>query len=227
MPPVADPVDEAAEEATEEVATEEVTEEPTPEQETRTEKILTEIKDKLDAGGKNAPSQEEIQKAVRERIKAETGMTDKQIDYMDNRISQIVAPLNAKTVYNEWKESKGADLTPEIEKGMKEYLKGYAPQALGDKTLLENVFFMELGKVVAKSKKAAPKGGTTDSQIISRRIMSPAPATGLTGKDAPKTGASSLTKEELAVATKMRMTPEEYAAAKGDPTIARLKIEKK
>lgn len=202
---------------------------PTPDALARMEQTVKEIKDKMNAP-KDAPSPEQIRLAVREKIKAETGMTDKQLDFMDNRIVQIVAPLQAKTVYNEWKDSKGADLTPEIEKNVKEYLSKYPEQHQGDPVLLDNIFYMELGKATAAARKknpaapATPAAPSSTSPVIGRRIVpTPPPAASLTGGGAPKTGASTLTKEELAVAAKMRMTPEEYAAAKGDPTIGRFR----
>lgn len=236
MPPeVTDAIEEAAEttevDPVEEVVEEVIEEEPrapSPDALARTEEIVREIRDKV-AGDKNQPTQAQIHAAVRQKIKAETNMTDAQIDYMDNRIVQIMAPLNAKTVYTDWKDTKGEELTPEIEKGMKEYLKGYSPAQLGDPTLLDNVFYMELGKAVAKGKKTpAARTPAPNNPVIGRRIVpsTPAPASGLNGGAPAKTGASSLTKEELAVAAKMRLTPEEYAVAKGDPTIGRLKKQK-
>lgn len=248
MPEIAtDPIEAAAEETTvEETAVETAAEEATgeeaanevitPDAEQRIEKIVQGIKDGLKekpAEDKNAPSQEQIRKAWVAQVAKQTGMTEAQIEYMENRLAVVIAPYEAKEAFSTWKDSKGDLVTPDIEKSMKEYLKQYNPVQLRDKTLLDNVLAMELGKQMMKGKTVQnkPVGGaatttTETTRINPRRTIvptTPAPATSLTGAPLGKNGAASLTKEELEVARKMRISPEEYAQSKQTIVISELK----
>jgi len=231
MPPeIDDQVEEPVEEIKEVVAEETETEEPVTE--SRTEKILQSISEKLDKAPakESGPSPEQIKAAWREQIKKETNMTDQQIDYMENRLQAVVAPLYADQTYVEWKNEKvndGIEITDEIEKGVKEYLKGYDPRVRNDKTLLDNVLYMEIGKRAAKKKPVAvaSKESEEASEITGRpKIVpqTPAPAASLAG-GVKKAGAASLTPEEKMIARKMRMTEDEYASAKSTAIISELK----
>lgn len=226
--PQIDPVEEVIEEKIEDIIEEPVV---TKEVEDRTEKIVQEIKDKLD--GKAQPTPEQMRAFIRDKIKKDTSMTDAQIDYMDQRINEVAAPLYAKDTFNEWKETVSDHLTPDVEKEIKEELKQYPSSSQTDKVLLNKILWMTLGKREASGKKApivtkkeetiVNQGGPANPVIGRKIVPTHGSATGLATGTASKTGAASLTEAERVVARKMRMTEEEYAHAKTSPVISDLK----
>lgn len=233
MPPEieADPVETPAEEAIVEIPAEKPeTKEVTPAAEERIEKIVQGIKDKLDAPAKkDGPTPEQIKAAWIEQVKKETNMSDAQIEYMENRLAAVVAPIYADNVYNEWKQEKvaaGVEIDAEVEKGVKEYLGKYDPRVRQDKTLLDNVLFMEIGKRVV-AKKPAPKVETkVEEPVIGRpKIVpnSPAPAQSLASGIRKPGGAVALTPEEKMMARKMHISEADYAAAKETAVISDLR----
>lgn len=228
---------ETEEQITEEASAEEIKELPidepeikeeAPAAEERIEKIVQGIKDKLDEPiREKGPSPEAIRLAWKEQVKKETSMTDAQIDYMENRLASVVAPIHAENTYGEWKAEKqesGITIEPEVEKAVKEYLSKYDPKVRNDKVLLDNVLFMEIGKraVTKKPVAAKPAGG---APVPGRTIVpqTPAPAASLAAGIRRPAGAAALTPEEKVVARKMRMTEVEYAAAKDTAVISELK----
>lgn len=234
MPPETevDPV-ENVEEAIVEVAVEEPEVKTASISDDRVEKIVDGISkrlEKMEQPKKEGPSPEQIKAIWMEQVKKETQMTDAQIEYMENRLQAVIAPFQADSAYSEWKSEKqaaGIEIDTEVEKGVKEYLKGYDPRIRSDKTLLDNILYMELGKRYATKKPVAKKVEdiTVEQPVIGRpKIVpqTPEPARSLAA-GVRKPGSSTLTAEEKTIARKMRMTEAEYASAKETAVISELK----
>lgn len=188
----------------------------------KTNEILTEIKEKLNSTPKaDQPSQQEIRNQIRERIKNETQMTDQQLDYVDNMVMAAVAPIKAELTVSRWISSKGTDITPEIEKGIKEELKQYPANAQNDPILLEKILLMEQGKQYRKVKSAPAKPAAASTESVAGRRIVPAPATGL-GEGSSSTK-NNLSDDEKLAARKMSMTEDEYIKAKSTKVIGDLK----
>lgn len=202
---------------------------PIPEVEARIEKIVQGIKDKLDTSPANkGPTPEEIHTAWREQVKKETSMTDAQIEYMENRMQAVTAPLFADQTYAEWKAEKqaaGITIEAEVENGVKEYLSKYDPRVRNDKILLDNVLYMEIGKRAVTKKPVQKIEQDKPEPVIGRTIVpqTPAPAVSLASGTRKPGAAAALTADEKNIARKMRMTEAEYAAAKETAVITELK----
>jgi len=204
----------------------------------QTTEILKEIRDKMSTPAPSAPAAPPppagpTREEIRERIKAQTGYTDAQLDFheqsMQSVVSAATAPLQEKVAWAELKEEVGK-IDPEIEKEMREELKQYPANLKGDKVLLQKVYDMSWARVNRKKMAANPPppksddtGESMPDNVVSRRIVSPnqGSSQGLStggSKSGPK-----LSDDERKVAKRFNMTDEEYAKFKNNADVTTLK----
>ncbi len=150
MPNIADP--EKPPEAPEGEEAPETVEAPPPEAEDPAVQALKILKDMQATPEKPkaapAPAQPTYAE-YREKIKAETGYTDAQVDFHLNSIANTVGPMQKqltemqlKDKFPDFKDMKG---------DIDEELKSYPPSMHGDPVLLEKIYWMSKGKKMATS----------------------------------------------------------------------------
>jgi hypothetical protein len=175
-------------------------------------RIAKELEDKLNRSPEsNGSTLDPNSPEFREKLKTETGMTDKQIDFVQSTAIAASANANASAALAELK-SKHPDFE-KFEKSFMEELKNYPLVKQGDVKLLEKIYYMEKGKagpVVTPRNPAAPlRGGGFD--------------TGLGSNDNGGGGPETLTDQERYVARRMNVSEKDYARAKTTTLIHELK----
>lgn len=233
---MSDPVADAAKaEEGKEVVKEEVAEEKPAVSNADVVNAIKEVKDALSKPGQPAPTRQQI----REALKDKTGFSDAQLDVVEqmqasavSHNSKKVAELEAKVVWNDFEKEMGGKIDPGVEKLMKEELKGYDIQAHGDKVLLQKIYYMTLGMQAdkaAKQRKADPNANDkpNDNANIERRTIVESNKGSVTGLNAtekkPSSGSEQLSDDEKTVASKMGISADDYARAKGTKVVSRLK----
>lgn len=187
-------------------------------------RILKEVNEKLPTPEKPGPTKDQI----REMIRTKTGLSDEGInwvmDFNRNTVTEAMAPIQQKLAFGDLKTSKASSpfpVTDEIEKGIKEELKGYPVSAHGDSVLLEKIYWIEVGKAAARgAKPSSPKTETT-TPVVGRRIVSDNPNPAGNNGNAAKSSGTKLTDEEKSIAKKMGVPEAEYEKYKGSPAISR------
>jgi hypothetical protein len=173
-------------------------------------RIAKELEDKLNKAPDVTPPVPNS-KDYRDRVKAETGMTDAQIDFMENTARAASAGANEAAAMATVKSKHPGDFD-KFEKDIREELASYDIARRTDPNLVEKVYHMVKGKAMDKNPKnpAPPIRGGNPAD------------TGL-DNGGGSGGPEALDDQERYVARKMGLSEKEYAQAKGTKLIHELK----
>lgn len=159
---------------------------------------------------------------VREKIKAETGFTDAQVDFHLRTTAAAAASGRKYEIFTDM-EDKHKDFK-DFRKAINKELEAYPPEQHGDPVLIEKIYFMEKGKAGSKAPPpgGAPRGGNANEagrQRVAAGYNGFEPSGGGDGGG----GSSVLVGEEKELARNMGISEAAWNKAKASRAVKDLK----
>lgn len=163
----------------------------------------------------------------RDKVKAETGWTDAQVDFHIKSLGEVQGEVMGKLHMNDLREKHKEDFD-KLRPAIDEELKRYPPAMKGDVALIENIYFMVKGKnmsgtpIPPAAKPPVPNKGGAGAPT--RRIVSdfPNPDPGLDGGAGGGEG-KVLSDQEKQLARGMGISEADWDKAKQSQIIRRKK----